>query len=304
MTCTIALLGEQPLPALIPSWQYSNITCVHLVTSQLTLSLAHHLACDAADALSIFPKATVSPVVLAPYDLPGNTQKLVKLIRSLQAQGETVWVNLTGGTKLMSFAAINAAKQTEAHCLYVSTERGVITHFDPSTGNTIQEDRLKVSLSVDEYLVAHQIEVSDNQAFDPSREADYSMAKAGDPLEILVETKLRDSGLFDDIRRTVFIRKQMKAYSTINELDVVVTKGVRLGVCSCKSGRNITNDDVYELAALSKRESAGIYCGKLLVVDQPNLPYGIKARARSEGVSLLYGKQIDRVAEVLFDLLS
>jgi len=303
MTTLLALLGEQPIPALVPLWQYPSIEVFRLVVTEETQALAFHLM-GVLDQNDQWNRVQIEPpILLDAYHLQQNHERMSAAVISGGKNNQEIWVNLTGGTKIMGFAALLAAIPNSVRCLYVSTERGTITHIEPQRGRLLREDPISVQLSVSEYLQAHQLEVSQNQAFNPDKPPESNQDKEGDPLEIFVEGCARQSGYFDDVRRRVFIRKTVKNTSVINELDVVVTKGIKLAVVSCKSGRNITNDVIYELSALSKRESAGIYCGKLLVIDQPDLPPGIKSRARAEGVRLLYGPRISQVPEVLLEIL-
>lgn len=304
MSLYIALLGEQPLPAVLPLWQYPQISKVRFAVS----TESQQLAFDLMSCLSSHPAVRTMqfdpPILLDAYDLPENICRLSAAYMTATLNNQEIWVNLTGGTKLMSLATVIATQSQPVRCLYVSTQRDTVFHFNPEYGGLLQEDRLAVSLTVEDYLSLHNLEVSHHPSFDPLRQPEPDYGREGDALEQRVESLLRESGDFDDVCRNVYIRKWVKDAAVINELDIVVTRGARLAVCSCKSGKNISNDDVYELAALSKRESAGIYCGKVLVIDQTDVAPGIKARARSEGVRLVYGDKIDRVADVLLEALT
>ena len=110
--------------------------------------------------------------------------------------------------------------------------------------------------------------------------------------------------MFDDVRRKVFIRKQLLQGEVKNELDIALTRNGRLVVCSCKSFstlqpdkiKNTLLDAIYELASLSRREAAGIYCGKVLVTNYPDPGEAIRQRARDTGVRLVCDTEIKNIA--------
>ena len=113
--------------------------------------------------------------------------------------------------------------------------------------------------------------------------------KAGDELEALVYETALSCGKFDDVQRNVHIRRPGRVNDVKNELDVVFTRNGVMVVCSCKSGKRITKEMLYELSSLSRRESAGIYCRKILICQSAELDQPIKDRAKESGIRLIYG---------------
>ncbi len=295
----LSLVGEQPIPNLLPLWHSQEYTCVQFAATPSTLAVARGLA----ETISADPQLkhlqVLEPVMLEAYDIQASRSALAAALVKHQQAGLAVHLNLTAGTKLMFMAGVQAAFGSGVRLLYVSTEQEQVIHL-ASDGSELERQPLNVKISVAQYLAAHGLEVGEDPSFRPgARRYASPPPTEGSALEEQVYHLARQSGLFDDVRRNVFIRKQTGREPVINELDVVVTRNGRLAVCSCKSGKAVTKENIYELASLSRRESAGIYCGKVLVSSQPNLGLALRDRARDMDVHLVYGAEIPNVARHL-----
>ncbi|NMB54844.1 MAG: DUF1887 family protein [Leptolinea sp.] len=317
----LSLVGEQPIPVLIPLWQQwtsplfasgevsSPFTSVQFAGSKNTLSVIANLEAvlrrePGLQHLDIRPALTIDP-----YDTHTAMQALGEALDRAEKDGFQSVMNISGGTKLMALAALQAARRPviaqsgvsqDVRLLYVNTEKNRIMFLN-AAGDEIGSEDIYVSLSIRQYLEAHGLEVSDNQAFNPNNVyADKRPPRAGDALEMRVMELSRDSGYFDEVRRNVFIRKAVPNSKPVsNELDVVAISNGRLVVCSCKAGINLKKEMVYELAALSRRETAGIYCGKVLALGQEDIPPGICERAKADHIRLVRGSEIDRIALIM-----
>ncbi len=292
----LSLLGEQPIPNLLPLWQDRRYTATQFAATRATLDLASQLARFISRDPQLSRLAVLEPLSLPPYDIAGARAVLAGRLAECQQAGQPVTLNLTGGTKVMSLAALQAAFGSGVPLLYVSTEENRLITLG-SDGAERASEPIQVRITVEQYLRAHGLEVSDTPNF--GRREVRARATVGDPLEQRVFQAARKAGVFDDVRRQVFIRRFTERGPVVNELDVLVTRNGRLAVCSCKSGRAVSKEALYELASLSRRESAGIYCGKLLVSDQPELPSAIRDRARASGIHLVYGPELPNVASHL-----
>jgi len=300
----ISLIGEQPIPNLLPLWQFQEFTATQFIASQTTLNIAetltHAIRQDKQlSHLKVFPTQTIEA-----YNI-GLARAGISAVLSEHLLAETdVRLNLTGGTKIMSLAALQAAFGSGVRLMYVSTEENRIILLG-SDGAELDSQPIDVKITVDQYLKAHGLEVSDNQKFDPNYYA-YAAPppKAGDELEMSVYQALKQSTRFDDVRRKIFIRKQTQQGEVNNELDIVAIRNGRLAVCSCKSfssekqkkvKENIINA-THELASLSRREAFGIYCGKILATDIPEPGEANLQRAKEMGVRLVCGEEIKYIA--------
>lgn len=316
----LSLVGEQPIPVLIPLWQQwttrpfsrssgaSPFSCIQFAGSKNTLPVIAHLEAiirnkPGFEDVEIRPALTIDA-----YDIQSTRQALEEATSSAEADGFRSVLNITGGTKLMTLAALQAMKRKssisdnllETNMLYINTEKNRLIFLN-ADGEETGSEEICVNLTIAEYLQAHGIEVSDNQAFNPKgANNDAIPPKAGDALEERVTSLAIDSGYFDEVRRNVYIRKPVSDGKTVsNELDVVAISNGRLVVCSCKAGINIKKEMLYELSSLSRREAAGIYCGKVLALGQEDIPPGILERARADHIRLVTGSEISRIAFIM-----
>jgi hypothetical protein len=291
----LSLVGEQPIPSLLPLWQESEFDQVQLAHTETTESAAETIRSAIRNDPDLQRVRILPSIRLDAYDIGRARLALNRAVQGHLEAGQALRLNFTGGTKIMSLAAVQAAYGTGIGLMYVSTEEGCLIYYG-SDGAETRRSPIDVRIGVDQYLRAHGLEVSDNPAFNPNyRPFADPPPKAGDALETKVEALAHGSGWFDDVRRGVHIRRQTRAGEVKNELDVVVARNARLVVCSCKAGAEIDKEVLYELASLSRRESAGIYCGKVLVCAHEVSP-ALVERARSLGITLVSGTQVDNIA--------
>ena len=295
----LSLLGEQPIPNLLPLWQHNFYTTTQFAVTRTTLPVAQTLTRAIHEDDQLKQVEVLDPILLEAYDIGQARANLAAALAFHQGKGQEVCLNLTGGTKLMSIAALQAAFGSGIRLLYVSTEENQLIYLG-SDGAELERQPIQVKINVKQYLTAHGLEVGDSVSFKPNR-IRYATPppKEGDELEEMAMNLARESGFFDDVRRNVFIRKQTEREPVINELDIVAAHNGRLAVCSCKSGPKITKESIYELTSLSRREAAGIYCGKVLITDQTDLPVSLRDRARAMNVRLVYGSELPNLAHHL-----
>jgi hypothetical protein len=291
----LSLMGEQPIPNLIPLWQFHEYTGTQFAATSTTHGRALMLAEAIARDHQLKRVKVLEPLKLEAYDLQKARLVLARAITELH-QEDDVCLNLTGGTKIMSLAALQAAYGSGIPLMYVASEQNEIIFYQ-SDGVETRRQPIDVQISVRQYLEACGLENSLTQNFlPPDPNATLPPPKEGDYLENRVVKQALDSGLFDDVQRGVFVRRRTERGDVINELDVVVTRHARLAICSCKARKKITNDMLYELAALSSRENLGIYCGKLLVTSTTDLTESLFNRARANRIHLVDNSQMDRIA--------
>jgi hypothetical protein len=292
----LSLVGEQPIPNLLPLWQAPDeYTAVKFAATHTTQAVAENLAHAIRGDPQLGHLEVLEPLLLEAYDIGQARAALAQELVIQQLQEQPVRINLTGGTKLMSLAAVQAAYGTGLTMLYVSTEENQVICL-ASDGSEQSRQPICVRISVEQYLAAHGLEAGSDLSFKPERSFAGAPPREGNLLEERVHRLLLESRVFDDVRRGVFIRKQTEHGAVVNELDVCAALNGRLVVCSCKSGK-VNKEDIYELASLSRREAAGIYCGKVLVSDQPDLAPALRQRAHTMNVRLVYGKDIPHIAE-------
>lgn len=289
----ISLVGEQPIPNLMPLWQFAQIDRTQFAATDATMPHAE------TTALAIRGDPALSHVDVLPalkvdaYDIQKSRLVLSQTVSQYLNEGAEVWLNLTAGTKIMSLAGLQAAYGTGITLVYTSSETGEYI-FLRSDGTESHRIRIDVQISVKQYLQAFGFEVGENQAFRPDIYASPPPPKEGDALEIQVEQLARQSGLFDDVMRNVFIRKQAVRDDVHNELDIAITRNGRLAVCSCKATSNFEKETLYELSSLMRREYGGIYCGKVIATTA-EVSDAMLDRARLWGMHLVGGSQLKNI---------
>lgn len=116
-TTMVCLIGEQPIPNLLPILHYKP-SCVLLVHSQRTLRVAENLAAvvKSQQAQTRVEKCLVADA----YDV---ADVLDRIEQTLNAKPTTqLLVNLTGGTKPMMLAAFELALSRNATSFYFKSE--------------------------------------------------------------------------------------------------------------------------------------------------------------------------------------
>jgi hypothetical protein len=295
----LSLAGEQPIPNLIPLWHSPDrYTATQFAVTDRTKDVAETTRQAIADDEVLRHLEVLEPLLVRPYNIGETRRILANAINGHLENGQDVCLNLTGGTKIMSLAMLQAAYGMGVPLLYVATERNLLIHYQ-SDGSETQREDLRVSITVKQYLSAHGIECSPNANFKAVRYNDAIPAKAGDLLEEQVYQAAKASGAFDDVQRNLYIRRRGQRATVQNELDVVVTHNGRMAICSCKSGKDPEKGALYELESLSRRELTGIYCGKVFVSAQPDLPDSFKDRARADRVRIVFGDKLNEIAEIL-----
>lgn len=282
----VSLVGEQPIPNLLPLWQFSEFTRTQFAATRATREHADRLRQAIAADASLKRVEVLPPLIIEPYDLQKSRLTLAQAMGRHLEQGESVCLNLTAGTKLMSLAALQAAYGTGITLLYVAAET-VQFIFLRSDGAEFERQPIEVSVSVEQYLRAYGFEVSPEHSFRPPR--------AGDALEEEVERRLKESKVFDDVQRNVLICRVQEQGEVKNELDVAATRNGHLAVCSCKAVNHLSRDSLYELSSVMRREYAGIYCGKVLATTA-EVTDGLRERARLWGIELVDKPQLWNIA--------
>lgn len=290
----LSLLGEQTIPNLIPLWQTGDFTATIFAATSTTKGQVEILSRAIKNDPQLKNIEILPPLYLDAYVVNQARACLGNALNQFREANLPVCLNFTCGTKIMSMAALQAAFGSGVKLLYVSTENNELIYFQ-SDGSEIDREPIDVHISAFQYFAAHGIEASLNQNFNSVSFSDLRPPREGDYLEEAIYRQVKDSGWFDDVQKNVFIRKKTKRGEVGNELDVVATNNGRLVVCSCKAGE-IDKEDLYELSSLSRRESAGIYCGKVLASTLDEFPSALRERALANGIHLVYGKEIQNAA--------
>ena len=126
-------------------------------------------------------------------------------------------------------------------------------------------------------------------------------------LELLIYSASKESGEFDDVKMSVVFDWDGVFHSnfndTVNELDVVMTRGLSSSFISCKSARPDTRD-LYEIDYLASRfggRAASVVMAT--AVDLSRDAWAIYMRARDMGVTVIERRDIEKGREHIVSML-
>ncbi|GIW90412.1 MAG: hypothetical protein KatS3mg109_0844 [Pirellulaceae bacterium] len=239
-TALILLVGEQPLPNLLPT-RHINPAMVVLVHTDRTEEIAKRL------------KGLLSAEKLLcqvePYDLLKIKQTLQDFLSRQIAESEyQLLFNLTGGTKPMSIAAFRVASRRKAPFVYFQTEggRSLLYHYQfTDQGEVILEKQEEISqtIDLDDYLRAQVGNYTTEDLRDDfEREVHRALQKIPG-LEIF--TSVRPLGL------------------EALEVDFVVSLGNQIGVIEAK--KKGAKSGIDQIQAVAEQRYLGTYVAKFLV---------------------------------------
>jgi len=250
MPTHLALIGEQPMPILLPD-RFLQPERTLLVCTRRTLPVAERLQ-------RLLPHACSEEV--DPYDLPAILARL----NALAPADQPTIVNLTGGTKMMMLAAFALAMQRDWDFVYLESERPPAILYRYTTVGGLRrkaQTKLPALITAADYLHAH---LSGFRIEGFSRD-EHGRLTAGGQLEQAVCEALRPH--VDEVLAGV---RPDGADNQI-ELDLVIRVGNRVGVAEVKlgGGGERPKQGIDQLSTATSREYLGIYTARFLITATP-----------------------------------
>ncbi len=242
----ISLIGEQPIPNLLPI-RHDRPQEVVLAYTTLTAKVYERLK-------KLLEKTVhVHPLSVPPYDIAAFQQQLSDLIKQKNWLATELSFNLTGGTKSMGFAAYELARHLNAPFLYFQSEGGQskLFRYDFRGGRAalVQKEIIPSVLSVDDYL----------RAFLNDYEPQGVSTTPGGQFEQAVVDFLGPA--LDECVAGV-------RHGNL-EIDLVCRLANQVGVIEIKSGKRAqSKEGLDQLNTAASRECLGTYTKKLLVIDR------------------------------------
>lgn len=248
MTTHISLIGEQNLPNLLPILHLRPARVV-LVHTDFTTIAAARLSRLIEDKV----KADVIPCPVDPFDIE---QARIKILQTIQPDWSSdILVNFTGGTKMMSLAAYQAAVELNAPILYVQSEgkKTLLYFYAPENGRYLQPTATEIPplITISDYLNAY---LNDYQTT-----GIVNSSERGRRFEEAVYRALETA--VDEICAGV------KRLNTI-DIDFVVRCGNLVGIIETKTGLRNPKDGIDQLNTAGGQVYLGTYTKKFLVCDQ------------------------------------
>jgi hypothetical protein len=259
-TTMIALIGEQPIPNILPVLHYKPER-VLLVFTERTQRVAKRLQ-------KLLSNAVVMDEPVQAYNIADTELLLQSWIDTNVTQDETVVFNITGGTKLMSLPAYRLAEKMGSPFLYLETGRRNIVytyHFSSEKIPSITEEiELPELIDIDTYLRAH---------VDTYAKGGYSREPKGAKFEKAIHEALDTE--VDEVFTSV------KLHGSTPEVDLVVRIGNRVGIIETKVGEAVKKA-IDQLNTAGGREYLGTFTVKFLVMGTEWNPQHTNLRALAE----------------------
>jgi hypothetical protein len=266
MTTMIALIGEQPIPNLLPA-KYFDIEELILVCSNKTEKVANRLMklVDNSHKLKV---------------PPFNFDELLGIFKDKLTQGDLIF-NLTGGTKMMAVAAYAIAAQKQSPFLYLDSQehKSLLSKYDFRDGipSRTSKKELPSLISIKEYLNAH---------LDNFHVTGFSNKKGGDFEKEVYEILNSDKSVIHETMSGVRPKTQQKQDNRI-EIDFVIRHNNQVGIIEVKDSKNKPKKALDQLAMAGGREYLGIYTTKFVVTSHENIYDDLKPLAKERGIHII-----------------
>jgi hypothetical protein len=183
----VALVGEQPIPNLLPL-RHLRQDRVHLVYTDRTKKMAGRLA-------GVIGHSFCESWETDPYDVGRIRVGLEQCVKQQEGEDEILF-NLTGGTKAMAFAALEVARKLGAPVLYFQSERGRSRlYFYRWSAGCLELDRdeeVAGAVTADEFLRLYVGEYTrkPDYANDLERQVGGALARLGQDYDLLTNVYL------------------------------------------------------------------------------------------------------------------
>ncbi len=275
MTTLINLIGEQPIPNLLPVLYYKPDE-TKILYSSTTAKTAQRIE-------RLVPNCTKHEI--EPY----NIQDIKSSVYRILADGRNYIFNITGGTKIMSVALYQVAIERKADFIYLQSEGNQTILFSYKVGlnNEILKEKLILPelINVHLYLKAHLPDYTTSQTYDNSKGSGFLYEKT--------ITDLLSKNGFE-----VLSNVRPKGEGNQLEIDVVLRlKGTNnVGIAEVKLGDKQEagpKKGIDQLALAGQREYLGTYTSRFLITSRELSPR-IKELAIAHKIIIVDGIEENR----------
>lgn len=240
MTLQVSLVGEQPIPNLLPAYHLKPEKIL-LIYSGFTEETFQRLAVLMRDAEIQVEELKCGDA----YETVSIAREIKAKLGAHDAHGK-ISFNLTGGTKAMVLAAYQCAREMKSQVMYLESGRGTsrLYQYDFADGGTLklsEQSDLPPLMSIDQFLDAHLGKGQWN-------ERGYSKDVGG-----VFESAVGESlcGHVNEMKAGVhFLGVEGKRAQA--DLDLVIRVGNQFGVIEAKNQNKATLDALKQLHYLSR----------------------------------------------------
>lgn len=240
----IALVGDQPVPNFLPVKElrpravvllHTDLTRIITVTERLKEVIQPEPELKLVDG----------------YNVPAIRQAIATMIAQNGWCGEDLIFNLTGGTKPMSFAALDVARKIGAEMVYLRSEGGhtVLDWYLVKDGEVVCNSQAVTAIvTLDEHLRMYL--------------GDYTTEKLRNSFEKAVYAVLQQDARADEIFTSV---RPEKAHAL--EIDFVIRRKSDILIAETKTKGAKAGIDQLNTAA--EQRYLGTYVRRVLISGQP-----------------------------------
>lgn len=237
----ICLVGGQPVPNLLPIRHYQPDKAI-LVCSEYTCEVGERL-------VNVLKNETEASILnINPYDIANIKECLEANLAGVTHQAEIV-VNVTGGTKIMFYAALLVAKDLNSKVVYLKSEKNKNLlyqyRYDGNELSPKESDIIDETITIDDYLKVHIGEYRPR-------------SKIPNDFEIAVEKALKPQ--VPEIKSNI-------SFGTNTEMDLVMRFGNQVGVAEATAGKP-GKRKIEQLNLATNRETLGVYTKRFLITTQ------------------------------------
>lgn len=279
MLILINLIGEQPIPNLLPILHFKPEKTIVLHTPK-TRAVANRLK-----KIQI----NIQLVETKPYDYLNNIKKL----QSVYNPENKYIFNITGGTKIMSAALFQFALETESKVIYIDSQNNSNKLIHVIENNKISDkvEPIAEMISIDTYLKVHL-----NDYYTAEHENPYLL---GVKYENEVIKLLKKNG-FELIQSV-----KPKGEGNQLEIDAVIKKAGtnNFAVVEIKSGKENEKlkQGIDQLSTAGSREYLGTYTKRVLIT-RIKINDSLKKLARKHNIAVIDQISYNRTTGIIPDI--
>jgi hypothetical protein len=266
MTTLIALVGEQPIPILLP---------IRALKPKRVALMFTEDSRQVAERLQRLIAVPVDDVLVKPFDVRDCQQKLKRYLQKISGP---VTYNLTGGTKTMLLAAYTVAVSNRSAVVYLQTQgsRSRLYSYRISSSGLIESEarELPVLLEAADYLRAHVL--------------DYTCTGFSQK-----DGKLTDGGLFEKAVAEALTGQVDEVLAGVHpagvagniDIDFVIRCGNQVGIAEAKA-HQARKEGLDQLTMAGGREYLGTYTSKFFVIGN-TMGSSLKQLAEARGIQVI-----------------
>ncbi|MDW8322375.1 MAG: DUF1887 family CARF protein [Armatimonadota bacterium] len=247
----VCLVGEQPVPNLLPI-RHLKPSIVVFAYSDRTDQVYNNLRQFLNQR---HPEIQVLSLEVRPYDILDAYTNLKQFLAQFNQSPRQLIINVTGGTKPMSYAGFLVARELKATVVYLQSEGGrSLLHmyaFDEDGGLVRADEPQEITevVTIDEYLHLHGLEVSKQMRY-------------ADSFEQVVAEALKPH--VGEIVGPVRVRPFSFTEKSPLEIDLIIRWGNTVGVVEVKRGDE-EKKGIDQLSTAAPSDRLGTYVKRFYI---------------------------------------